>query len=488
MTLRVKRLSASDPLPSPTSQALSIVSAQSSSTESAQIVIPSEMMHDGQIDTAWAMQTLQTAAEEKQSLTREVSESLAALRNLAKNLCKDEWEVAMRHDGGKPEEWGAARLGELIRDAVSRKIESLETASDPQLDQKHIAVTNELARANTRIEMLAQQYSDARKYAARLTQDNEKLQQQLARAKREGGGGRDDSRPPRRNTIQVFDNQASSAPVVAQSSGAVMPQASVSAPAESSLNVSDELVKFLAATGMSRSKEIKEKFARYLEEKFNRRKSPTNVRDDLMKLIKQGLLIQYEIRLERRGQSKGYMYELSPSGVQRAKQLGVRVVESEVKKGKRSHDSLEHFYQILDVSDVLVESGYSVSLYESAVSFQDGTKYLPDIKAIAPDKRTIYVEVERTPTTADELENKYVRAAVLCNGDLFIGVINKSKKRKVGMFALEIKARRGNAIQHLFMLNVGERESATLWQEISQPGDLGVDETEAEDESEDGEN
>ena len=122
------------------------------------------------------------------------------------------------------------------------------------------------------------------------------------------------------------------------------------------------------------------------------------------------------------------------------------------------------------------------------MSFQDGTKYLPDIKAIAPDKRTIYVEVERTPTTADELENKYVRAAVLCNGDLFIGVINKSKKRKVGMFALEIKARRGNAIQHLFMLNVGERESATLWQEISQPGDLGVDETEAEDESEDGEN
>ena len=133
-------------------------------------------------------------------------------------------------------------------------------------------------------------------------------------------------------------------------------------------------------------------------------------------------------------------------------------MESEVKKGKRAHTTLEHFYQILDVGDVLKHCGLQSFAVREVVSFQDGTKYIPDIKAIGPDDRTIYVEVERTPINADELEQKYVRAAVLCNGDLFIGVINKSKKRKVGVYALEIKARRGNAIKRIFMLNVGERK------------------------------
>jgi len=230
----------------------------------------------------------------------------------------------------------------------------------------------------------------------------------------------------------------------------------------------------LATTGLSRSKEIKEKFADYLGEKFQRRKNPSHVRTDLLRLVNLGLLLQYEVRLERHGQSKGYMYELSEAGLRRAKALNVVCVESEVKQGKRAHDTLEHFYQILDIADVLKSADYKVFLYESAVKFQDDTQYIPDIKAVGPDERSIYIEVERTARGADDLEHKYVRAAVLCDGDLFLGVINKSKARQVGGYALEIKARRSNAIKRIFMLNVGDQENTTLWKKIDHPSDLGL--------------
>ncbi|MEK7529352.1 MAG: hypothetical protein AAB570_00320, partial [Patescibacteria group bacterium] len=293
-------------------------------------------------------------------------------------------------------------------------------------------------------------------------------------------------RSARRNDIRVSDNQAASLSAVAAQSSAATQQASTSA--ESSINVSDELVKFLAETGLSRSKEIKEEFARHLK-KLNRGKGSSHVRDDLIKAENVGYVVRYTVSLESKGASIAFMYELSDAGIKRAKALGVSPVESEVVKGKRAHTSLEHFYQIMDVGDVLKHAGYQVSLYESSISFQDGTKYVPDIKAIGPDGRLIYVEVERTPKGADDLENKYVRAAVLCNGDLFIGVINKGKARKVGEYALEIKARRSNAIKRIFVLNVGNKK--TLWQEIEQMSDLGVadgSDLDADDDSQEGEN
>ncbi len=503
MTLRVRRLSDSDAPPPATTPSTALVASSSAPfptvpPPSVSLVLPAEAMHDGQIDTAWALRTLQLAAEEKQFLMREVGDSVAVLRVLAIQLCKHEWEKAVRA-GEKPEEWGATRLGNLIREVVPHKMELVAIASDLELPKKYAEAMSELNRVNAKNENLAQQYSDARRLLERLTPDAAKLNQQLARAKRDGGGrdggsGRDDSRSARRNDIRVTDNQAASLPAVAAQSSTATQQASTSTsatPAESSVNVLDELVKFMAETGLSRSKEIKEGFASYLGEKFNRRKSPTNVRDDLTKLVKQNLLIQYEIQLERRGQSRGYMYELSDNGIRRAKELGMSPVESEVKKGKKTHDTLEHFYQILDMGDVLRAAGYKVSLYEGAVAFQDGTKYIPDIKAVDHNDRIIYVEVERTPINADELEQKYVRAAVLCNGDLFIGVVSQIKARKVGSYALEIKARRGNAIKHIFMLNVGDKESAILWKEIEQLSDLGLEqsgETDPEDDQEGSEN
>ncbi len=475
MTFRHRRLSDSDELPPTHSTALVASSSAPFPTvppPSATLVIPAEAMHDGQIDTAWALRTLQLATEEKQFLTREVGESVAVLRELTKQLCKHEWEKALRA-GEKPEEWGAARLGNLIREVVPRKMELVAIASDPELPKKYAEAMNELARLNAKNENLAQQYSEARSLLERLTQDAAKLNQQLARAKRDGGGGReggrDDSRPARRNDIRVTDTLSASLPVSAQASAAT------SAPAESSVNVLDELVKFLAMTGLSRSKEIKEGFAEHLSNKFNRRKNSSHVRDDLVKAVTAGYLQQFEVKIEKKGASRAFMFALTDRGVLHAKRLGVEAAESEVVKGQRAHATLEHFYQILDVGDVLKNSGYLVSLYESSISFQDGTNYVPDIKAIGTDNRTIYVEVERTPISADELENKYVRAAVLCNGDLFIGVINQSKKRKVGVYALEIKARRGNAVKRVFILDTGDKENAILWHEIENLSDLGVD-------------
>ena len=93
------------------------------------------------------------------------------------------------------------------------------------------------------------------------------------------------------------------------------------------------------------------------------------------------------------------------------KRFNIAPVESEIVRVIKEHDNLEHGYGILELGQLLANSGKykSVHVYNrvNAVKFKDGTQYIPDIICLQNDNRfSVFYEYERGTHTQKDFNAK----------------------------------------------------------------------------------
>jgi hypothetical protein len=74
----------------------------------------------------------------------------------------------------------------------------------------------------------------------------------------------------------------------------------------------------------------------------------------------------------------------------------------------KRHKSAERAYLNLEAADLLEVEGYSVDRYPPAISLSRGRKFLPDLKAISPEGKLLWIEVEPgTQTSPRDRQEKW---------------------------------------------------------------------------------
>lgn len=352
--------------------------------------------------------------------------AIHALVATAEALCPGPWDSEKRA-GHSPEDWPPERISEFMVRHILAELQHGYLAKQPDLAAEYERTNRELTVARDEINRLRLQLQHAQ-VSVRTQADQPSL---ASRGKR---GAQSLVHPS--PTIPA-DNEPAER-VDEESEGA----RELEAVAQDRV---DSVIKVMAATGLSRSDEVRERLA----VEWGVRRSSSRVGLPVRAALDRGLVDTFPCIAEWPGERMRQFLILTPAGRARAVELTVIPVESEFESGMKLHKTADHLYLVLKAADILHAEGYTdVTYLPECLQLADGV-YCPDI-ATRNDGRIVYVECERSQPKAREA--KWTRAAEANGGTIYLVTPNR---KIMDAITSEIKATTGSEFK-IWALNIGE--------------------------------
>ncbi len=424
-------------------------------------------------DAEWLLRALEHANAENLQAKAEVQGVAERLRQLIQTLLPEEVEEQSRQSR-QFDKWSVPQLINFIERYGRAQIERNHLSCDPELPQKHNALTAELSQLRKQVIELGQDLQARDTMIQKQTGEIARLGSELYRARRDSHGS-DDKRNDRKrvgmtepvpiprfvplaaNTISPTLPSLPVTPVVSFSPPT--PQPSVAQPETlqgRELTKQDrgviEAMRMMAETGMCRGKRIRE----YLAETLGGREK--NFTSSLKRGVTEGYLEIETAQTSWRGNHDAQLFRLTPLGRQQVKQwFGIEPVESELARGLRFCDTASDLYLILEVQETLSFVKYEkVEIFNAPINFSDDSTYTPDILAVHPNGTRLVIEVERdVAQDFGELTKKYTRAALVNNGILYLILANAQVAQSIGRLALQIAAEYAAIVREVRAFNFG---------------------------------
>lgn len=341
---------------------------------------------------------------------------LRELERIAETLCREAWDQT-RNGAGRS--LSPTEIADLVIKHVGLALRYAKLHQDPDSAAKMDALNAELSSARNEIEMLRQRARLAEETVKALREEKlraEARRQEQAEKKAqtlfEKGRIRDRQDDQRRRQ-EARNGDAESKPAGEQSrAGNGAPVAAAAEQPETPKNEERALdvVRFMAATGLSRPKEIRKGVAKQWEITQS-----SNVQQHIAAATERGWVTGVVFDSDFKGAAKLSLIELTDAGRKKAIELGVTPMRSQLERGMAAHKSVEQTNGVLETADILLERGYTeVNPFPQRVRFGE-IDYSPDLTACDPKTgETIFVEYERPGyknLNVDRRKTKWDRAA-----------------------------------------------------------------------------
>jgi hypothetical protein len=424
-------------------------------------------------DAEWLLRALEHANVESLQAKAEVHSVAERLRQLIQTLVPEEVEEQSRQSR-QLDRWSVSQLINFIEQHGRAQIERNHIVSDPELPQKHMALTIELNQLRKQVIELGQDLQARDAMIQKQTGEIARLGGELYRARRDSQGTDDKRNNRKRGAGTETLSTLRTAPLAANTisptlpdvpSTLIEPPLSLVVPPSASqpdilqgkeLTKQDrgliEAMRIMAETGISRGKRIREHLAEILG---GREK---NFASSLRHGVAEGYLKVETAQTSWRGNHEAQLFCLTPLGEQRVKQwFGIEPVESELVRGLHYHLTASDLYLVLEVQEALRFLQYDkVEIFNAPINFSDLSTYTPDISAVHPTGARLVIEVEREVTRhMGELTEKYTRAALANNGVLYLILANAQVVQSIGRLALQIAAEYAAIIREVRVFNFG---------------------------------
>lgn len=354
------------------------------------------------------------------------AKAIDALVATAEALCPRQWDEEKRV-GHNPEEWPPDRISDFVVRYILPELQRGYMLQQPHLAVEYERASNELTAAREEIGRLRLQLQHAQALV-RTTAD------QFAQAARGKRGVRTLAQVSKTGQAELETaHQISDDNEAAKELEAV------------SLERIDSVVKLMAATGLSRSDEVRERLA----EELGVQRGSSRVGMPVRAALHRGLADTFSCIVEWPGERTRQFLVLTPAGRARAAELGILPVESEFAAGMKLHKTADHLYLVLKSADILRAEGFEeVNSLPECVQAADG-EYCSDISARMEGKH-VFVECERSQTKAREV--KWTRAGKVNDGTIYLVTPNRKIMDAV---TSEIKATTGSEFR-IWAFNISE--------------------------------
>ncbi|MCC7358079.1 MAG: hypothetical protein IT317_01280 [Anaerolineales bacterium] len=357
--------------------------------------------------------------------------AIRALVTTAEALCPSQWDAEKRA-GHSPEEWPPEHIGEFVVRHTLSALQHGYLAQQTDLAAEYERTSRELTAANGELSRLKLQLQHAQAVARNAAAQSGQTAQGKhgVRAVAQASPAESAESEPAEVAGELTDG--------AKELEAVSPERI------------DAVIKVMAATGLSRSDEVRERLA----VEWGARRSSSRVGLPVRAALHRGLVDTFPCIVEWPGERTRQFLVLTPAGRARAVELGVVPVESEFEGGMKLHKTADHLYLVLKTADILSADGYEAVTYlPECLQVADG-EYCPDIAA-RKDGRIVYVECERSQIKAREA--KWTRAAEANGGTIYLVTPNR---KIMDAITSEIKATTGSE-HKIWAFNISEHAAGS---------------------------